>query len=138
MWRFKALSSVATNAQLLLLQKTNTTGTGILAEIETSDAGIALQVTSLNTTVTNTAAFTLVKSSSGPAQDITHTANDGSNTIGLQMNVANAGAGVEYAFSFQGSEYDGTKTGVATITGVIKVLTAADGLVYVPCYSSAS
>lgn len=72
------------------------------------------------------------------AIDLIHSSNSGSNVIGIRMNLANAGAGVEYAFDFEGSEYDGTKTGVSGLTGVIKVLTAADGLVYIPCYGTAT
>ena len=36
-----------------------------------------------------------------------------------------------------GEEYDAAKTSVSGLTGVIRVATS-DGLVFIPCYSSAS
>lgn len=79
----------------------------------------------------------LNKDNSGRVINIDQDVNDGSNTIGISMNIANAGAGVEYAFELLGAEYDGTKTGVSGLTGVIKVLTS-DGPGFIPVYDTAS
>jgi hypothetical protein len=82
-------------------------------------------------------ALLINKDGAGYAVDIDQDCNTATNTIGIHMNIANAGAGVEYAFEFAGSEYIASATGVSGLTGVIKVLTS-DGVGYVPVYSSYS
>ncbi len=114
------------------------TGGGIYAETTHATSGNnALYLVSA-TSSNNGAALFIDKNNSGVAIDIDMDANNGNNTVGLRMNVVNAGAGTEYAFELGGDEYLGTKTSVSGFTGVIRILTAADGPGYIPVYDTAS
>lgn len=144
----KLLNSVVTSSQILLIQNTAATGVGIMVEIVNDAQGIAFQLEGSNAAIslptfklisaTLGSSLLIDKNNSGQAIEIDQDANDGNNTIGIKMNIANAGGGPEYAFELQGSEYDASKTGVSGLTGVIKILTATDGAVFIPVYSSAS
>lgn len=105
-----------------------------LDDIATASSAPAIRIESAART-----AFDLISTNAdlGIIQ-LTGTTNSGDSLVGIRMNLANAGAGVEYAFEFAGSEYISGATGVSGLTGVIKVLTAADALVYIPCYSTAT
>lgn len=107
-------------APLLYLDDLSTAGPGLRIE---TDYTVALDIINNNANV-------------GAVQIVT-SVNSGSNAIGMRISITNAGAGTEYAFEFAGSEYDGTKTGVSGLTGVIKVLTS-DGLGYIPVYDTAT
>ena len=88
---------------------------------------------------TNTyAALELNRSNFGPVLKITSSNSSNSNySTGIEMNIASSGSSVECAFEFKGSEYDGTKTGVSGLTGVVRVVTS-DGVGYVPVYDTAT
>jgi len=82
-------------------------------------------------------ALLIDKNNSGYAMEIDQNANNGLNTVGMYISIVNDGGGSEYAFAFQGSEYDGTKTSVSGLTGVIKILTS-DGACFIPVYNTAT
>src|SRR3990167_7377680 len=131
---FSILEALSTG-QVLLIQNDGTGRALSVAQTHTSTTNSALVITSASP---NGTSLLIDKDSSGYCIDINQDVNDGNNTLGLRMNINNAGGGVEYAFEFDGAEYDGTKTSVSGLTGVIKVLTDADGLVYIPVYDTAS
>jgi hypothetical protein len=112
--------------QSLYIENTSTNGS----------AKEALYISSATSNATGYAAK-FYKTGSQSVVDIEQSNNSGDNNIGLRMNIANAGAGIEYAFEFAGSEYIASGTGVSGLTGVIKVLTS-DGIGYVPVYNSYS
>jgi hypothetical protein len=123
---------------------------GPIVSITNSSYGIALQIENDNissdqptvniinssSSISSPALF-INKDGAGYAVDIDQDCNTATNTIGIHMNIANAGAGVEFAFEFAGSEYIASATGVSGLTGVIKVLTS-DGTGYIPIYGTAS
>ena len=131
---FSIIEALSTG-QVLLIQNDGTGRALSVAQTHTSTTNSALVITSASP---NGTSLLIDKDSSGYCIDIDQDVNDGNNTLGLRMNINNAGGGVEYAFEFDGAEYDGTKTSVSGLTGVIKVLTDADGLVYIPVYDTAS
>lgn len=111
--------------------------TGIALNIEKSGvtSGIVTKIT--NSGTDNSLFIDHNNSTNAGVIELDVDAADGNNTVGIKMNIANTGAGVEYAFHFEGSEVDNTKTGVSGLTGVVKVITA-DGLVYLPLYDTAT
>lgn len=142
--------ATTTNANVLTVWKSGNGASGSVAIVENDGRGITLDVRGNNTS----AAVPVVKilsssdSASSPALlidkngeqyalDIDQDANSAGNTVAIRINVANNGAGQKFAFEFAGGEYDGTKTSVSGLTGVIRVLTS-DGTVFIPVYSSAS
>ena len=133
---FSILEALSTGKVLTV--QNDGTGTALtVAQTHTSTTNPAMIITSASSNVGSPGLF-IDKNASGYCIDIDQDVNDGNNTIGIKMNIANVGAGVEYAFQFSGAEYDGAKTSVSGLTGVIKVLTDADGIVYIPVYDTAS
>ena len=147
-YSLKISTSIAYNTKGLLVEKTSSTGTGTLGEFYSQDGGITLDVNSTKSTSSNVAlrvqhasnsadAMYISKTNSQNVLNIAQSVNNGENCIGIKMDIANAGAGKEYAFEFAGSEYIAGATGVSGLTGVIRILTS-DGLCYIPVYSSYS
>jgi hypothetical protein len=144
------IDTIGTSGQSLRILKSNSTGTSNMVEFSSDDGGITLYAENTKSTSgkpvvkivsasssASSPALHIVKNNEQYAVILEQTVNSGGNTIGFKMNIANSGAGVEYAFEFAGSEYDGTKTSVSTVTGVIKILTS-DGAVFIPVYATAS
>lgn len=107
--------------------------------ISGDDANSAKPLIYATTNNSNTGGYTAQFNRTGDSEvvAITQSCTSGSNAIGLKINIANTGLGIEYAFQFAGSEYIAGATGVSGLTGVIKVLTS-DGLGYIPVYDTYS
>jgi len=116
--------STATSAQGLYVEHS---GTGTSQRIYNTDAGYGLQIE-------NTAAdesIMIDHNNIGAVINIDQDVNSASACYGLQMNIANAGAGLEYAFKFDGSEkgitaagnsgFVSNNTGTFTVVGYIRV-----------------
>ena len=135
---FSILSATATADTLNLRNQ----GKGQALYIIQTSATIVEPVVEIVSTNSNLAAptFFIDRNGSGYGVKIDLDGDDGNNTVCIHMAANNSGApgSSEYAFKFDGAEYDGTKTSVSGLTGVIKVLTDADGLVYIPVYDTAS
>jgi len=158
----RASDKTGTDYLLRLQSENNTSGASVAhfiqsgisnvtsscVKIESSTKGKALEVSVDNANSSNPAGYfthnsvnvgslQANKSVGGACLMATVTANDGYRCYGLEFNIANAGAGAEYAFHFQGSEY-ASASSVSTVIGVIKVYTPDGSTGYVPVYSSAS
>jgi len=119
-----------------LISLTSNTRSRLLV-LTSSDAANPNPILEIVTNSSDANGLKITKSSDGNCMSLAQTVNSASATYGIEFNLANAGAGVEHAFKFSGSEYIAGATAVATVTGVIKVSTS-DGTVYLPVYSSYS
>jgi hypothetical protein len=125
-------------------------GTGIGLNIDSSNgsAGAGLKIVHVGT---SNAGLLIDKNSAYISLEIDQNSNSASANTGLLMDVNNAGSGnstglymaiystggARYAFDFEGNEYNGTKTGVSDIIGVIQVNTV-DGAGFIPIYGTAT
>ena len=144
-------------ARLVEIDMLNASSTATTMYISNVGSGDALEILStgssraIDVTATGANVITVTQShsshraisidnntSSDGVIDIDLDANNGNNCIGIKMNITNIGGGTEYAFHFDGSEYDATKTSVSGLTGVIKILTVTDGAVFIPVYDTAT
>jgi len=115
----KSNSSDSSSRALMRLHNDNSSATGALC---------------LNITQDSTAdAIYILKNDASLCVEIAQTANSATECVGLSMNLANAGAGVEHAFQFAGSEYDSIGGGNTQVERV-KVKTAG-GTRYLYLYS---
>lgn len=75
------------------------------------------------------------RTSAGRILDINTSINSSIEVVGLRMNLANAGSGLEYAFEFNGSEIaSGAVSG--TQDRKIRIFTASGDLGFIPIYDS--
>ena len=131
-------SSTSSSALFLEVLKS---GTGGVVWLESSNTNLNSNVLYLtaNSTDSSATVATFNRSSSYTVLKITQTSNDSNRQYGVHFNLNNSSTGAECAFRFEGSEYDGSKTSVSGLTGVIKVYPDTEGNVcYIPVYSSAS
>ena len=159
---FRASDKSGTDDLIKLQSSNNTAGASVFkivqsgadvtsscVDIGSSTKGKTLEVTNSNTSSSNPAGYfkggatgecslQVDKTVGGGALDVSITANDGYRCFGIEFNIANAGAGAEFAFHFQGSEVNMAATAVSTIDGVVKVYLPDGSAGYIPIYSSAS
>lgn len=110
-------------------------GTGKTVNISSTDTGAdnALYISNARG---NTAALYVTKSSSAPGRciELYQSVNSATSVEGIVFDLANAGAGLEHAFSFQGSEHV-----AASVSGTqdqkIRVLIGGTPY-YIPCYTA--
>ena len=140
----KILDTTATNSTTVLVQKSNASGGGALVTLENSGLGKTAIVTSssndivLDISHTATASanptFQIVKTAVGPIARLVSSVNNASNNFGIEIDVQNAGAGLEYAFDFQGAEKVNAAVGG---TQDYKIRVRIGGTTYfIPCYTT--
>lgn len=108
-------------------------GTGIGLNIlnDTAGANYALSILHASDGV---ASVFLDKNASGAVIDIDQDVNNAAACYGITMNLANAGAGLEYAFDFQGFEIVAAGVGATTDKKIRARIGATD--YFIPCYTS--
>lgn len=142
-----AQDSTANNANLLNVYKSGNGASGSVAIIENDGRGITLDVRGNHTTSSNpvlkitsasdnasSPALLIDKNAEQYSVDIDQDCNTGGNAVGIRIAVDNAGAGVEYAFEFAGSEYLSSAVG-GTQNRKIKVLIGGTAY-YIPAYTA--
>lgn len=83
---------------------------------------------------TGNAAIYVEKAVTGPMMEFYQSCNSATASKGLVMAIDNAGAGLEYAFQFSGSEHVGSAVG-GTQDQKIRILVGATTY-YIPCYTA--
>lgn len=152
----KILDTVASSGQLILAQKTNNTGSGILVQFEnvgngasqvlnlvSAGTGTVLTVSKNNAggnalvDLEDTSSSTMVtmnKTGSGLVFDINQTATSASALKGIGISISNSGAGGSYAFQFAGMEHANAAVG-GSQDQKIRILIGAT-VYYIPCYTA--
>ncbi len=119
-------------------------GTGTALSVNTSSTGIAALISStsasgsyglfLSHQATGTAALFISKSNSYAAIEIDQDANNASVCYGIAMAIDNAGAGLEYAFLFSGSEHVNAAVGGSQDQKIRIKIGGTD--YFIPCYTA--
>lgn len=113
--------ALTTGSMIYMKSNSADIGTRSIAKlINDNAAAVNCSVVYLQQDSTASAIY-IAKAASASCIEMVQTANDANDTIGIKMNLANAGAGVEYAFAFAGSEKD-ADIGAGTRAGRVKVL----------------
>jgi len=118
------------------------TGTGVY--VENNGAGRGIDIVNTDTTgnsiglyitqATNQSSIVLDHNNSSQVINIDQDANDTNACFGIRMNIANAGAGTEYAFRFDGSEIVSAAVGGSQDKKITISIAGTD--YYIPCYTA--
>lgn len=140
----KLLDSTATATALVSIQKSHASASGTMMVLENNGVGkgilltqtlndVALDISHTATTSANPT-FQIVKTAVGPIARFVSSVNNASNNFGIEIDVQNAGAGLEYAFDFQGAEKVNAAVGG---TQDYKIRVRIGGTTYfIPCYTA--
>lgn len=126
-------NALTTGSMIYMASNSASVSTRSIAKlINDNVAAVNCSVVYLQQDSTATALY-ITKANSGICVELAQAVNDANDTIGMSMNLANSGAGVEYAFAFLGSEKD-AGTGAGTRAGRVKIL--MDGVIkYIHIYT---
>ena len=126
--------------------RVNNEGTGDAATFIAAGTGIALRLTSNESFALSivhpsqspaSSAITINNDTDGASIFIDQDVDSSNNGAAIAINYANVGSGTGLAFDLSGDVVDMSATAVATVTGVVKILTS-EGIRYLPIYTSFS
>lgn len=123
----RIIAGVSQGTPLVYISQTGT-GQGIQIAMDSTAPGVDLNVsgTGVGVQITNTG--------TGSSIDLTSTINSSGALTGIYFNLANAGAGLEYAFNFSGSEAVAGAVGGSQDKKIRIKVGSTD--YFIPCYTT--